>query len=798
MKTQNLQSGLAVGLMLLNILVPVAGAQSQGAQNAPQQPISTSQDAGQTVPNAPAPASATATLPSPPAPIPTEPYNLRPTSRDYAKGKSPLLWDPIRQYTQTSVPPPRLSNSPRLDDLYRDGKIYLSLNDAILLALENNFDIAIARYNLEIADTDLLRARSGLSFLGVNTGLLTNTMGGSTSPVASSAPAASSASASSTTTSTTTSTTIQTTGAAGGGPGGTSVGAGGGASGPAGINQTTLGAGPLIAPPEPLDPQVTGTVQLSRSYTPQGTSFQTNSFTLNQNLDEYNFGYVQGFLPGETLAVTFNNSRTTSNNLFNFYSPTIQTAFNAQVTQHLLQGFGWATNGRYIAITRNNRRATDSSFRAQLLYTIDQIENIYWGLVGTYEDEQAKEGALKQSTQLASDDQKQLQIGTLAPLDVVSANAQVASDQQALIAAKTKLEYQQLIIKQAIARNLDDPAFAAAPVIPTDRVSLLQTPEETKSVEELVQEAYANSPTIEQAQLGMRNQELTLKSVKNALLPLVDLYGFYGAAGLGGAKGPLIHCNTNSFFNPCAGVPGQQISYSHAFQNLFNGSGVNKGVGVNVTIPLRNRQAQAQQARAQLEYRQSQMRLQQIYVQLRMSVTNQLYALQDDRAQVQAAEANEKYAVQSLDAEQKKYRLGASTTILVLGQTRNLETAQDNLISAQTAYAVDRAQLSQLVADTLDKYGISITEAATGNISHAPLVPGLQAPTPAAKPEPLHPGANGADQPNGTTAPNAPGTSNGANTPNAASTPDGTNGPTRTNTPGAGNPQRSATLSTPE
>jgi outer membrane protein len=761
-KTRILQSGLAVGLMLLNTLVPMAGAQSQGTGNA-----APPNDAAQQVPNAPAPASATATLPSPPAPVPTRPYDLRPTSQNFAKGK-PQLLNPINQYTATRVPPPRFSNSARLDTLYRNGKIYLSLDDAIQLALENNFDIAIARYNLDIADTDLLRAHSGLSFLGVNNGLVANTIGGNTSLTFSSTPTATASGGTTGATTSSTTSTIQTAGAVGGGPGGTSVGAGGGASGPAGINQTTLGAGPLLAPPEPLDPQLTGTVQLSRAFTPQSTSFQTNSFTLNQNLDEYNFGYTQGFLPGETLAVTFDNSRITSNNLFNFYSPSIQTSFNAQVTQHLLQGFGWATNGRYIYITRNNRRITDSSFRAQLLYTIDQIENIYWGLVGAYEDQQAKVGALKQSTQLAQDDQKQLEIGTLAPLDVVSANAQVASDKQALISANTKLEYQQLIIKQAISRNLEDPVFAAAPVIPTDRVSLLQTPEETKPVEDLVQEAFANSPTIEEAQLGLRNQELTLKSVKNALLPLLDVYGFYGAAGLAGAKGPLIHCNPASFFNPCAGTPGNQIPYSSAFQDLFNSSGSNKGVGVNLTIPLRNRQAQAQQARAELEYRQSQMRMQQIYLQLRMSVTNQLFALQNDRAQVQAAEANERYAVQSLDAEQKKYRLGASTTILVLGQTRNLETAQDNLISAQTTYAVDRAQLSQIVADTLDKYGISITEAASGKIEHAPLVPGLEAPKPEEKPEPLHP--NRSPQGQGSSPAGNPTPSNATASPDGSAT----------------------------
>ena len=671
----------------------------------------------------------------------TEPYSLRPTSHDYSRGKSQFP-NPFSVYTATTVPPPRLSNSPLIDTLYRDGKIYLSLDDAIMLALQNNFDIAIARYNLDIADTDLLRARSGLSFLGVNTGLVTGTLGSTTGPVASSSPTATTSSTSST--ASTSSTTIQTTGAVGGGPGGTSAGAGGAGSGPNGITSNTLGAGPLNVPIEPLDPVVSGNVQLSRAYMPQTSKFLTGTFQLNANTNEYNFNYSQGFLPGETLAVTFNNTRSTSdmNSLFgNFYSPEINSSFNAQITQHLLQGLGWTVNGRYIAITKNNRRITDSAFRAQLLYTIDQIENIYWGLVGAYQDEKAKEGALKQSTQLLSDDQKQLQIGTLAPLDVVNANAQVASDQQALTTSKTKLEYQQLIIKQAIARNLDDPIFAAAPVIPSDRVSLMETPEEEKPLQELVQDAYRNSPNVEQALLQLKNQEITLKSVKNALLPVLDVYGFYGASSIGGSKNPLITCGLipSLGFDPCAGTPGNNIPYSTVVGHLFNSSGPNKGVGFNLTVPIRNRQAQAQQARAQIEYRQSQVRLQQLYVQLKMQVTNQLYALQNDRAQVKSAEASQQYAVQSLDAEQKKYRLGASTSANVLSQTRNLETAQDNLIAAQTTYAVDRAALSELVADTLQKYGINITDAATGNVSQEPNVPGLEAPQPEAKPEPLHP-----------------------------------------------------------
>ncbi|MEO6964796.1 MAG: TolC family protein [Acidobacteriaceae bacterium] len=727
MKTKTLQSGLVVGLMMLNLVVPMAGAQSQ--------------DSGSAVPNAPSPAAATVTVATPnSSQLPAAQPPLRPTNQDFSRGKSQFP-NPFSAYTSTTVPPARFSNSPLIDTLYRDGKIYLSLDDAIMLALQNNFDVAIARYNLDIADTDLLRARSGLSYLGVNTGLVTGTLGGSTSPVAISSPAATTGATSST--SSTSAPTIQTSGGAGGGPGGTSAGAGGAGSGPNGITSSTLGAGPLDVPIEPLDPKLSGNVQLARSYVPQTSSFLTGSFRLNQNLNLYDFDYTQGFLPGETLDVAFNNTRTTTNasSAFgSFYSPSLNGTFKAQITQHLLQGFGWGVNGRFIDITKNNRRITDVAFRAQLLYTIDQIENIYWGLVGAYQDAIAKQGAVKQSTQLLADDRRQLQIGTLAPLDVVNAQAQVASDTQALTTSKSKLEYQQLIMKQAIARNLDDPIFAVAPIIPTDRVSLTRTPEEDKPLADLIKEAYANSPNVQEALLALKNQQITLKSTKNALLPVLDVYGFYGAAAVGGSKNPLINCTPIGSINPCQGTPGNEIPYSSVVGHLFNSSGADKGVGFNFTVPIRNRQAQAQEARAQIEYRQSQMRLQQLYVQLKMQVTNQLYALQNDRAQVRSAQASQQFAVQSLDAEKKKYHLGASTTANVLSQTRNYETAQDNLIAAQTSYAVDRASLSQLVADTLDKYGINISDAATGNISQEPSVPGLQAPQPETKPQPLNSG----------------------------------------------------------
>jgi outer membrane protein len=666
---------------------------------------------GQTTPSATQPAPPQAVqndttgqhgLPQAPAPKATEPLYLRDTGTDYTKPNS-HLWNPLAPYKAINVGEPRLGNTPRLDQLLQDGKIYLSLSDAVTLALENNYDIAIARINLDIADTDILRTKAGSSLRGVSTGLVQNTLGGTTQ-------------------------TILT----GGGPGATSAGTGGGGAGVNGLVLSTQGGGPT---PEFRDPVLTGTLEYEAQVAPQlNTLFSGGLTTLTTDTSTYNFNYTQGFLTGTQLQVGFNNTRVTTNNPFSTFSPSLSSSFRATATQHLLQGFGPGINGRFVLQAKNDRRITDSSFRQQLLYTVNQVEAIYWALVSAYEDEQAKERALTQSTQLASDNRKQLEIGTLAPLDVVNSDSAVATDRQALVASKTNLEYQQLLMKQAITRSLNDPQLANAPVIPTDRVALDRLAEEDMPTEDLVKEAFANNPQIEQAVLNLKNNEITIKAFKNGLLPTVDAFAFYGASSLGGAQNP-----DSLDFNGNPVKPGTfpSVSYSTAFSNLFNSSAPDKGVGVNVNITLRNRTAQADQARSQMEYRQTEMRLQQLYTQIRIQVTNQQYALTNDRAQVLAAQAARDYAAQSLDAEQKKYKLGASTTANVLQQGRNLAAADNTLISDTAAYAKDRALLRQLLANTLDIYGISIQSAASGVIGQTPVIPGLTAPKAPEAPKPI-------------------------------------------------------------
>ena len=700
MRLRDLQAAACIALTLMSMGTQQSVAQ-QTSPTAPAAPQAVQNDTtGQPG------------LPQAPQPKLTEPLYLRDTGKDYSRGRGNFFRNPLLRYSANDFLLPRLTNTPRLDGLLRDGKIYLSLSDAITLALENNYDIAIARINLDIADTDILRTKAGLyAPRGVSNGLVTGTIGGTT-------------------------TTIN----GGGGPGGTSSASGGAGTGANGLVLSTSGGGPT---PENLDPFLTGNIQYEAADTAQSSpllsGLPAGATTLNNNTSLYNFGYNQGFLTGTQLAVTFNNSRQTTNGGYSSYSPLLQSTFRATATQHLLQGFGPGINGRFILQAKNNRRITDSAFRQQVLYTINQVENIYWGLVSGYEDEQAKERALAQSTQLTADNRKQLEIGTLAPLDVVNSDSSVATDKQALIASKTNLEYQQLVMKQAIARNLNDPQLANAPVIPTDRVGLDRLPEEDMQVDDLVRVAYTNNPQIEQAVLNMKNNEITIRAEKNGLLPVIDGYAFYGASALGGAQNSHLLCggfgSTSS--TPCPPGTVAPIDYSTVFGHLFNSSSPDKGVGVNINIPLRNRTAQADQARSQMELRQSQMRLQQLYTQIRIQVINGQYTLTNDRAQVMAAEASRTFAAQSLDAEQKKYKLGASTTANVLQQGRTLAISENTLISATAAYAKDRAALLQLLSNTLDKYSISLVGAATGEIGPSPLIPGLTTPKTPEAPKPI-------------------------------------------------------------
>jgi outer membrane protein len=643
-------------------------------------------------------AQTTQSTPMPQAPsasqTPTAPQPKPFVVGEYTKGRSHFP-NPLAPYAAKSVPAPNLTNTPRLDQLLQNGKLMLSMNDAIALALENNLDIAISRYNLNIADTDVLRTKAGANLLGVNTGVVQGTPGGGVGGFGGA------------------------TSATGGGAGGTTGGGGGAGGGTLGIVSSTLGIG---SPITSFDPIVTGTLQLDRA-----KFLGSNPFVdpiTSQNTSTVDFGYQQGFMTGTNLNVGFNNSRTTTSSNFATFSPQLQSGFRATLTQHLLQGFGFLPNKRFIIIAKNNRELTDVAFRLQITTTVDQIQNMYWDLVNAYENVKVQQDALALAEKTLSDNKKQVEIGTLAPIEIVRAQSQVATNQQSLIVAKTTLELQQLLMKNALSRTLVNSALIDAEVIPTDTMRI-STDEAAVPSQDLISDALSHRPELAESRIDLNSREVSMKAVRNALLPNVDLFAYYGGSGLGGnfnPAAPVCTAPDQTFCTPVDQIP-PNTSYGHTFHQLFNSTAPDKGAGISLNIPLRNRTAQANQIRSQLEYRQAQMRLQQVENEIRIEVRNAQFALQQNRASVAAAQAAVDLAQQSLDAEQKKYALGASTSTLVLQQSSALTQSRSNLVAARAAYEKARVELDRATGLLLEHNGIDLADAQSGVVTKLPSVP---------------------------------------------------------------------------
>lgn len=625
---------------------------------------------------------------------------------DYSKPKRAFP-NVIAPYTPRHVAPPDLSNTPRLDQLMRDGKLYLSMDDAVALAIENNLDIGISRYNFGIADTDVLRAKGGSNnFFGVSAGVVQNTPGGGVGGLS---------------------------GNVGSGPGGTAPAPGGIGTGSFGSGVSVEGLGPAITS---FDPIVSATLQEDHF-----SGLATNAFSgapvLKQNTGTYNFQYQQGLQSGTNLNVGFTNSRVTTNSTFTSLSPLITSGFKFQLTQHLLQGFGFLSNTRIIQITKNNRELTDVAFRLQIITTVDQIENLYWNLVFAYENVRVQQEAIAFAQKTLSDNQKQVEIGSLAPIEVVRAQNTVAADQESLIQAQTNLDLQQLLMKNALSRTLQDPTLANAEVIPTTTMALPQQ-EPVVPTEDLINEAMQHRAELTESRIDLKNREITEKALTNSLRPSLDLFAYYGGSGLAGSQNAANLCVNQSPGQQssgfCAGpnpaFGGQVLiptvpsnSYSSGLNELVNSTAPDKGIGATLNIPIRNRQAQALQVRSELEYRQAQMRYQQLENQVRIEVRNAQFAVTQNNGAVKAAQAAVELAKQSLDAEQKKFRLGASTSTLVLQNQSALATAESNLVSAEAAYEKAQIELDRATGLLLEHAGIVMSDAEKGEVTHMPKIP---------------------------------------------------------------------------
>ena len=586
----------------------------------------------------------------------------------------PQSYSPLGPYTGSQVPEPTLTNSPRLDALIHDGKLYLSLKDAIALALENNLDLAIARYNLPIADTDLLRTKAGGFFRGVNTGVVQGTPGGGVGGLGAGAP--------------------------GGGAGGTSGGAGGAGAGASGLVQSTLGEGTPVAS---YDPALNANFGIEHLTSPLSNQRIYGIPSLQLNTGQVNVAFSQAFPTGTALSFQFQNSRQTTNSPFTALSPALNSSFRVTLQQQLLAGFGFGPNLRYLRIARNNKKISDIAFKDQVIATVTQIENMYWDLVSAYEQARVNEQALAFAQQTLENTRKQLQLEAVPEMDVMKAEAEVSKRDQDLTVARSALHLQESLMKNALTKSLDDPMLQELPVLPTDQ-SLTSSSDGNVSILELINRALENRPELLETDIDLVNRQISRKAARNALLPALSLVASYGGTGLAGVVTP-----GNSSTVPA--------DFTGALENAFNNSSPDYFVGLNLNIPFRNRVAKADQYRSELEYRQAEVRKEQLRKQIRIEVRNAQYTLEQSRARVEAARKARDLASRTFDIMKKEQDLGAGSSYQTLTAQRDLALAELDLVTATTTYEKAKVELDRATGATLEHNGVLIQDAVSGTVT---------------------------------------------------------------------------------
>ena len=589
------------------------------------------------------------------------------------------------QYIERRPEPVYFGNSPLLHQLLRGGNIYLSLSDAIALGIQNNLDVEIQRYGPVSALAELNRAKGG-GFLRGLAYILAETptgVGGPASPLVTSE--------------------ASSTFAVGAVPTNPSeLGALASPQDNLTVQGTVgLSSGPAI--PQ-FDPALSAQINWAHQTTPEISLLGAGVPALATNTTTVNSGYSQGFGPGTEVSVNFDNSRQTLNSFSSNFSPYTNSSLGFTVTQPLLRGFGLAVNRRFIRIAKNEGKIAGLLLQQQLITTVYGIERLYTDLVALYEDVRVKEQTLASAEKLYSDTKAQVEEGTQAPIELTRANAQVYSVRQDLINSRGLLEEQEAIVKNVITRRTsDDPEILSARIIPTGTIEV-PAQDQIPPIQELLAQAFANRPDLQQAFLQVQNSQITLEGSRNELLPEIDLVGAMQNNSLAGTQNPL---------TPSAD-PQLIGGYGSALEQIFARRYPTYGAGVNITLPFRNRIAQADVARDEILLRQSQIRNEQFRKQAQLEVEDALVAMRRARASYEAALQTQALQQESLEAEQAKFEVGASTAFFIIQYQSLLGQAESTVVVAKSAYLKARAALQRATATILADNHIELEQAMRG------------------------------------------------------------------------------------
>src|SRR5689334_1917515 len=583
---------------------------------------------------------------------------------------APVLWRP---YLAPDVPPVRVANTAPLRDLVRAGKLYLTAQDAIALALENNIDLEVARYDPIAWAWRVERAEAGGALPGVPSGASQAVSVANGQGVLGSQAAA-------------------------------GVGGGGGNLGGRGTTNATISQiGPVT---QNLDPTIQEATTFSHRTIPQPNSVQSLTAALIQDQRIYSGSLQQGLLTGGSVSGTYTDHYLNENAPSDVLNPSSAANLSVFFQHNLLQGFGVAVNARNITVAKINLQTSDLNFKTQIIGTVVNVLNTYYALVADYEDVKAKNSAVEVAQKFWEDTKKQVLIGTLTGIDATRAESQVATSQRNLVISQASLRQHELQLKNLISRTgSDDPVVANAQIVPLDRI-VIPAADDLPPLKELVQTAMANRSDLAAEKAGLKTAEVSALGSKNGVLPTLVAFGDTSQAGLAGKPRPVV---AGGFVEPPDPyfVGGAGTALGQIFRRNFP----SEGGGAFFGTPIRNRQALADQGIDQLQLRVQQLTNQKDLKQAEVDILNAVVALRQARARSDAAVQNRILQQQLFDAEQKKFSLGASTPYNVVQQQRDLAAAQSTEIAALATYMNARLVLDRTLGTTLETNHISIAEA---------------------------------------------------------------------------------------
>jgi outer membrane protein len=586
-----------------------------------------------------------------------------------------------------NVAPAKLTNSPRINALIQAGNLYLSVDDVIALALENNLDIAVQRYGPFLAREVIRRAQSGQALRQVSV------------PIAAAPQSISTA----------------------------------------GVNSLTIGAGSesgvtsgggLVASigtnPPSLDPLIIAAAQFSHNTTPQSNLAATlvNPLVLSQKY--YQIGYQQSWTTATQVIFTFATYQNQYNSPANALNPYYGGYLDFQIYQQLLQGWGRPTNTRYIKVAKNNLKVSDINLKWQVVVTVSGILNLYWDLVSFNDDVRVKQKALETAQKLYEDNKHQAELGTLPAIEVTRAEAEVSQSKEDLLIAQTNVAQQEVILKTALSRNgIADNSLDEVHIVPLDAI-VIPEKEDLKPEKELIETALANRPEVEIGRVNLESQKIESTGTRNALLPTLQAFAELTNNGLSGAPNP--QC--------AAAFPPSEQYICVPSGNVTGGFGTflgeiakrdypNYSAGLSFSIPFRNRAAQGDYTTDLLQERQRQLQLQQVINSVRQDVKNAVVGLRQARARYETAIATRKLAEQTLDAEQTRFKFGESSIATIVQAQRDLSGDQTNEIQAMANYTHAKNSFDEAIGQTLEVNHISMVEAESGQVARQSSVPNV-------------------------------------------------------------------------